>query len=136
MNKTVTIGKRYLKDGVWYDDRGEIALSPTGWDPPMTDEEVLTAANSDPDCPPSTPEQLAQFRRVPVVKRLRWKLGISQVAFAERYRIPVGTIRDWEQSRVEPDAAALAYLAVIEAEPEMAAKAVARERPSAVVEVR
>ncbi len=40
-----------------------------------------------------------------------------------RHRIPVGTLRDWEQARREPDAAAaLAYLRVIEREPEAVAR--------------
>jgi putative transcriptional regulator len=39
-------------------------------------------------------------------------------AFAEAYGIPVGTLRDWEQRRKNPDAPARAYLEVIEADPE------------------
>lgn len=46
-------------------------------------------------------------RRVPVhstlgltpivnVKKLREHLALSQEAFAEAYRIPIGTLRDWE----------------------------------------
>ena len=31
---------------------------------------------------------------------------------------PIGTLRDWEQGRVEPDQAARAYLTVIAREPE------------------
>jgi hypothetical protein len=45
-----------------------------------------------------------------------------------RYRIPVGTLRDWEQGRKEPDAAAKAYLHVIATDPEMVRKALARRR--------
>ena len=33
--------------------------------------------------------------------------------FASRFHIPLGTLRDWEQGRKEPDAAARAYLVVI-----------------------
>jgi putative transcriptional regulator len=40
-------------------------------------------------------------------------LGLSQEQFAERFKIPVGTLRDWEHGRVEPDQAARAYLMVI-----------------------
>ena len=60
--------------------------------------------------------------------RVRWvrkATGLPQEAFAARYRIPLGTLRDWEQGRREPDAAALAYLRVIEREPEAVARALA-----------
>jgi putative transcriptional regulator len=33
--------------------------------------------------------------------------------------IPVGTLRDWEQGRVEPDQAARAYLKVIAGNPDL-----------------
>ena len=56
------------------------------------------------------------MRRVSRVKHLRCKLGLSQAEFAERFRIPLGTLRDWNQHRTEPDQAALSYLKVIEAD--------------------
>jgi len=52
------------------------------------------------------------------VKKLREKLGLTQEAFSEAYRIPLGTLRDWEQRRKFPDAPARAYLLVIERDPE------------------
>jgi putative transcriptional regulator len=54
--------------------------------------------------------------RITPVKRLRIELGLSQTEFAERFHIPVGTIRDWEQRRSEPDQAAQAYLKIIAAD--------------------
>jgi putative transcriptional regulator len=62
------------------------------------------------------------MRQPSPVKRLRWKLGLSQTEFAERFQIPVGTVRDWEQRRHEPDQAALSYLKIIEADPEWVAR--------------
>ena len=65
--------------------------------------------------------------------RVRWvrkTTGLTQEGFAARYRIPLGTLRDWEQARTEPDTAALAYLRVIEKEPEAVARAL--EEPAAV----
>jgi putative transcriptional regulator len=82
----------------------------------MTDEEVEAAARSDPDNPPLTPEQLKRMRRISPAKHVRWKLGLSQAEFAKRFRIPLGTLRDWEQHRTEPDQAAQAYLKVIAAD--------------------
>ena len=57
------------------------------------------------------------------VRKLRRALGLSQEQFASRYHIPVGTLRDWEQGRFEPDAAARAYLAVIAREPDVVRRA-------------
>jgi len=91
----------------------------------ISDAEVRKAALADPDARPLTRRQLAKMRRPSPVKRLRWKLGLSQAEFAERFQIPVGTLRDWEQHRTEPDQAALSYLKVIEADADFVARAVA-----------
>jgi len=40
-------------------------------------------------------------------------LGHNQEDFAVRFHIAIGTLRDWEQGRAEPDQAARAYLKVI-----------------------
>ena len=79
----------------------------------MSDEEIHAAALNDPDAQPLTPERLAHMKRTPQVKVIRRALGLSQEAFSERFRIPLGTLRDWEQGRKDPDAAARAYLVVI-----------------------
>lgn len=89
----------------------------------MTDEEIHAAALADPDCQPLTPEQLAQMRRIPRIRIIRRALRLSQEEFSTRYCIPVGTLRDWEQGRYEPDAAARAYLHVIASEPEIVRRA-------------
>jgi putative transcriptional regulator len=88
---------------------------------PMTQEEIEAAAEADPDARPFTPEELAKARRIPRVKTLRRVLGLTQEEFAARYRIPLGTLRDWEQGRSEPDQPARAYLTVIALDPEGAA---------------
>lgn len=84
----------------------------------MGDEEVAAAAAADPDARPMTPEQLRTAKRVPRIKTLRRALGLTQEEFATRYHIPVGTLRDWEQGRSEPDQPARAYLTVIARDPE------------------
>jgi putative transcriptional regulator len=88
----------------------------------LTDAEILKAARSDPDAQPLSGEQLRRMKR-PNPKVVRQALGLSQEAFAERFRIPVGTLRDWEQGRVEPDQAARAYLMVIARNPSAVQKA-------------
>lgn len=80
---------------------------------PMREADIEAAAASDPDNPPLTPEREAQLRPVPRVKTLRRALGLTQKEFAARYHIPLGTLRDWEQGRSQPDQPARAFLAVI-----------------------
>jgi putative transcriptional regulator len=65
-----------------------------------------------------TPEQLREAKRVPRVKTLRRALGLTQEEFAARYQIPVGTLRDWEQGRTEPDQPTQAYLKIIANDPD------------------
>ena len=72
----------------------------------------------DPENPPLTDAQLAGMKRISPAKHLRFRLGLSQQEFAARYQIPIGTLRDWEQHRSEPDAPARAYLQVIAADPQ------------------
>jgi putative transcriptional regulator len=85
----------------------------------MTDEEVVAAALSDPDAQPLTPEQAARLRPVSRIKALRQRLGMTQAEFAEAYRLPITTLRDWEQQRSRPDAPARALLLAIERDPEV-----------------
>ncbi len=66
---------------------------------------------------PMTEAEWATAPRVPRVTIIRRALQLSQEEFAERFEIPIGTLRDWEQSRKEPDAAAKAYLKVIANDP-------------------
>ena len=51
--------------------------------------------------------------------------ALTQEEFAERFQIPVGTVREREQGRVEPDQAARAYLKVIAHDPELVLRALA-----------
>jgi putative transcriptional regulator len=88
----------------------------------MTDEEVVRAARADPDAQPLSDAQLQRMKR-PNPKVVRRALGLSQEEFAERFKIPVDTLRDWEQGRVEPDQAARAYLMVIARIPDAVRKA-------------
>jgi len=59
------------------------------------------------------------------VAAIRKRQGLSQVAFAERFGLPPGTVRDWEQARRAPDRAAMVLLKVIDRDPETVAQAVA-----------
>ncbi len=89
----------------------------------MTEAQRHAAAVGDPDAQPITPENIGQMKRTPQVKIIRRALGFSQEEFAARFHIPIGTLRDWEQNRKEPDAAARAYLTVIARNPKAVTEA-------------
>ena len=84
----------------------------------LTDEEITAAAESDPDNPPLTEEELTKIETIQLLREARKRTGLSQTQFAARYRINVARLRDWEQGRSVPDSAAFAYLQVIAREPE------------------
>ena len=79
----------------------------------MSDEQVAAAALADVDAQPMTDAEFAAAPRVPRARTVRRALGLTQEEFARRFHIPLGTLRDWEQGRAEPDQAARAYLKVI-----------------------
>ncbi|MBV8474647.1 MAG: helix-turn-helix domain-containing protein [Hyphomicrobiales bacterium] len=54
-----------------------------------------------------------QTQRASSIKALRREIGLTQEEFCTRFRIPLGTLRDWEQGRSEPDKPARAYLTAI-----------------------
>jgi len=89
----------------------------------MTEEERHAAALADPDAQPWTEEDLRRVKPLPRVFSLRRAMRLTQEEFAAKFRIPLGTLRDWEQGRKEPDAAARAYLKVIARNPKAVAEA-------------
>jgi putative transcriptional regulator len=70
-----------------------------------------------------------QVRTVKVadVRAIRRKLGMSQQVFAETYRIPLPTLKNWEQRRRHPDAPSAAYLLAIARLPAEVSAALAQE---------
>ena len=61
-------------------------------------------------------------------KAVRATTKLTQDAFAKTYHIPVGTMRDWEQKRRQPDAGSATYLKMIEADPVGVEKILAKVR--------
>src|SRR4051794_16429956 len=114
MSKT-DISARILPDGtvVRVDRDGAEAPFPAAPMRPMTEAEVAAAAAADPDAGATTPEAMAEVRLLPRIRTLRRALSLTQEEFAARYRIPLGTLRDWEQGRAEPDQTARAHLRAI-----------------------
>ena len=67
-----------------------------------------------------------------VIRTLRHQLRMTQEEFSARFRIPLGTLRDWEQGKSEPDQAARAYLTVIARDPAAVRKALEPQHQSSV----
>ena len=129
MSKTDTI-VRMRRDGTLYRVMSDGREVPTQAPVPMasmTEAEIHAAALADPDAQPLTEGNMKRMRPVPRAKTLRRALGLTQEEFAARFQIPLGTLRDWEQGRAEPDQPARAYLKVIAAD----AQAVQRALESA-----
>ena len=84
----------------------------------------------DADTPKLTMRQLKEMG-APVVAGLvdvaevRKRLGVSQGVFARMFGLSVGTIRDWEQGRSQPDGPARVLLQVIDREPQAVERALA-----------
>jgi putative transcriptional regulator len=84
---------------------------------PKSPKAVERAARADRDAQPLTETDLKRMRRTPQAKIIRRALDLTQEEFAARYHIPLGTLRDWEQGRAEPDQPARAYLTLIARDP-------------------
>ena len=84
----------------------------------MTPEAIEAAARADRDAQPLTRSNLKRMKRTPQAKIIRRALDLTQEEFASRYHIPIGTLRDWEQGRTQPDQPARAYLTLIARDPE------------------
>jgi putative transcriptional regulator len=125
MNEKITTA-RMRADGIVVEVLEDGSERPFPPDPPalpITEDQIHAAALADPDAQPLTPERRAKMKRVPRAKTLRHALGLTQEEFAARYQIPLGTLRDWEQGRTEPDQPARAYLRVIAGDPEAVSRA-------------
>ena len=81
----------------------------------MTPAAIEAAAR---DAQPLTLRDLKRMKRTPQAKVIRRALALTQEEFAVRYHIPLGTLRDWEQGRAQPDRPTQAYLKIIASEPE------------------
>jgi len=81
----------------------------------VTPRATEAAARADRDVQPLTPDDP---KRTPQAKIIGRALALTQEEFAVRYHIPLGTLRDWEQGRAEPDRPTQAHLKVIACDPE------------------
>lgn len=92
----------------------------------MKNEHIaLPADPADPEDFDVTAASLDRGQRARLIRKTRTDLGLSQPEFAARFRVPVGTLRDWEQARATAPDFAVAYVRVIGLHPDMVALAVA-----------
>ena len=91
-------------------------------------EETMIAIPADPNDPEDRDVSVAALKRAHMGRRvrvLRHRLGMTQEQFANGYGIPLHSLRQYEMARYMPPPATRAYLKVIDAEPEIALRAVA-----------
>ena len=69
----------------------------------MTPKAIEAAARADSHAQPLTSADFKRMKRTPQARIIRRALGLTQEEFAAHYHIPLGTLRDWEQGRAEPD---------------------------------
>ena len=92
-------------------------------------KETTIAIPADPDDPEDRAVTVAALERGLMgrrIRKLRNRLGMSQQEFADAFGIAASSIRQYEIGRHMPPPAVRAYLKVIEAEPEMVKRVVAR----------
>lgn len=103
-----------------------------------TDEDIARQVAEDPDLAPlMTAEQILDDVRtgrarvvVPAevdVRAVRQALGLSQEVFAAKFGFSLGSLRNWEQGRRQPDGPARVLLKVIAKEPEAVRRALSME---------
>ena len=80
-----------------------------------TDEDIRRQAIVDGEDPDAS---VGGHAPVVLPQAVRRKLGMTQEEFAKALRIPVATLRNWEQNRVKPDPAARSLLLIVFKNPE------------------
>jgi len=83
-----------------------------------TNEKMIAAQQA-------TDEHEAMQDAAKFARRVRKRLGLSQMEFSERIDVPIETIRNWEQGKRSPTGAAKALLKVLDRSPEAALAALA-----------
>jgi len=86
---------------------------------------TLPADPANPEDFDVSSEAMGRGQRARLIRKTRTDLGLSQSEFANRFHVPVGTLRDWEQARATAPDFAVAYVQVIGRHPDIVAQAVA-----------
>ena len=86
----------------------------------MSDDDIHAAVRSDPDAAPIRTDESTVKTHRRFSKVVRHKLKLSYEAFAEAYGIPIDTLQAWDRGTLELSSAEMAYLRLIEREPDKA----------------
>jgi len=86
------------------------------------DDRIAREVAEDPDAAPLMDDRM---EAAILAQRARKATGLSQAAFAKRFGLAVGTVRDWEQGRHAPGHVGRALLRIIRHRPQMALEAMA-----------
>ena len=116
MSSTSFVRKRGQPPVMSAQDRAQLSA--------MTDAAADEGARLDSDNPPLSDAALRRMVIAREVRRIREAAGLSQPQFAERYRLGLSRLRDWEQGRFAPDFAAMAFLQLIADHPDIASELV------------
>ncbi len=95
--------------------------------PDAASNQMTSAACADLDAKPLTSADFKRMKRTPQTKVIRRALDLTQEEFSFRFHIPLGTLRDWEQGRAEPDQPTRAYLTLIARDPEYVQRTLNRQ---------
>jgi putative transcriptional regulator len=123
VSKTTTIRARLVGDQVYIiNPDGTETLAPKRIDWAKVD------ATTEEDIARQIAEDDAEARAdaAAYIRSIRTRTGLSQPAFAERLRVSVETLRNWEQGKRHPQGPARALLRIIDRDPETAMAALAR----------
>lgn len=90
-----------------------------------SEEDIARHMREDGEDPGAAPRTFVED--VPPAQ-IREHMGMTQVEFAEALRIPVATLRNWEQGRVRIDPAARALFRILNRDPKHALKALGADR--------
>lgn len=91
----------------------------------MKNEPIIPADPADPEDFDTSAQALDRAQKSRLIRKTRTDLKLSQAEFAARFRVPLGTLRDWEQARATAPDFAIAYVRVIRECPDIVARAVA-----------
>jgi putative transcriptional regulator len=112
------------------DDRTVVEIRPDGSERPLTrhaDWARIDATTEEEIAAQIAQDEAAAMRDAAAyARRVRRKVGLSQVAFARRIGVPVDTVRNWEQGKRAPQGPARALLRIIDRAPEAALRALDR----------
>lgn len=103
------------------DEKDKFGMTADDWKAfdAKSDEDIAADVAADPDAAPIRTGP-SKARRISFAKHVRQKLAMTRERFAADYGIPLETLEAWERHDLVPTAVELAYLRLIEREPERA----------------